>query len=156
MSFATRGGWWVVSQAILLGLYVIALGFTEPVTSGFGLGYARVVGWLLVVASVVMGGWALALLGRRLSPFPAPTDDALLMTRGPFRLVRHPMYGAVIIGAVGLALAFVSPGALVMSLAFPVFFMAKVGHEEDLLMARFPAYRDYRSTIPHRLLPWLL
>jgi protein-S-isoprenylcysteine O-methyltransferase Ste14 len=43
-----------------------------------------------------------------------------------------------------------------VSVLFPVFFTAKAGHEEDLLLRTFPGYREYRSRVPHRLVPWLL
>jgi protein-S-isoprenylcysteine O-methyltransferase Ste14 len=34
--------------------------------------------------------------------------------------------------------------------------MAKSGHEEALLVEEFPEYREYRSVVPYRLIPFVL
>lgn len=156
MSFAERGGWWVLAQAALLVLYAVAALFTEGVEEGFGLGYARVVGVLLIAGAAVMAAWAAALMGTRITPYPAPHAQSVLIERGPYLLVRHPMYGALIIAATGLGLVLVNPWVLAVALLFPVFFTAKAGHEETLCMAALPGYREYRSRVPHRLIPWVL
>jgi protein-S-isoprenylcysteine O-methyltransferase Ste14 len=156
MSFAERGGWWVVGQIALIGIYALALVGTAPVTEGIGLGFARSTGLALAAVALVIGIWSLIVLRRSLSIYPAPLSDAELILRGPYRLVRHPIYLAVILGTVGLALATLNPTALVASLVFVPFFMAKSGHEEDLLIERYPEYREYRSTVSYRLIPWVL
>ncbi len=156
MTFTERGGWWVVGQLALMGLYVLGLLGTDPVSEGVALGFAQGVGLALMGVAIVIGVWSLGLIRRSLSLFPAPTSHALLVRKGPFRLVRHPIYLAVVLGTSGLALAALNPSALVVALVFVPFFMAKSGHEEDLLMERFPEYREYRSTVPYRLIPWVL
>jgi len=95
-------------------------------------------------------------MGWFISIYPAPTSDSELVRGGPFRLVRHPIYLAVILGTIGLALGTLNPTALVAALLFVPFFMAKTGHEEDLLIERFPEYREYRSVVPYRLIPWVM
>lgn len=156
MTFAERGGWWVVAQFVLFALLLVAVLFTEPVSEGFALGYARGVGWVLVAGAIVVAVWAAMLHGPRLSPYPAPISDAALIDHGPYRFVRHPIYGALCIGALGLGLAFLSPLGVVVSFVFPMFFMAKSGREEEHLIEALPEYRDYRSAVPHRLIPWIL
>jgi protein-S-isoprenylcysteine O-methyltransferase Ste14 len=156
MTFAERGGWWVVGQLVLMGLYAVALIGTEPVGEGIGLGFAQITGGVLVGIAVVIFVWSLLLLRRSLTIYPAPLSDAELVLRGPYRLVRHPIYLAVILGTIGLGLAALSPFALVAALVFVPFFMAKSGHEEDLLIETYPEYREYRSTVPYRLIPWVM
>lgn len=156
MTFAERGGWWVIGQLALIGLYVVALIGTDPVDEGIGLGFAQITGIVAIVGAAVIGVWSLALLRRALTIYPAPLSDAELVARGPYRLVRHPIYLAVILGTIGFALAALSPFALLTALVFVPFFMAKSGHEEDLLVASYPEYRQYRSMVPHRLIPWVL
>lgn len=156
MSFAERGGWWVIGQLALMAIFVLALIGTDPVREGIGLGFARITGLVLVAASAVLVVWSFSLMGRHISIYPAPLDDAQLVRSGPFRLVRHPIYLAVIIGATGLALGALSPYALVVGLVFVPFFMAKTGHEEELLVEQFPEYREYRSSVPYRLIPWVM
>jgi protein-S-isoprenylcysteine O-methyltransferase Ste14 len=154
--FAERGGWWVVGQFALIGLYVLALLGTPSITEGIALGFAQIVGVVLVALAVFVGIWALFLLRAQLTAMPAPTEHAVLIESGPYRFVRHPMYGAVSVGMLGLGLAELNPWAVLFALLAFVFFMAKTGHEEGLLVETFPGYREYRSRVPYRLVPWLL
>jgi protein-S-isoprenylcysteine O-methyltransferase Ste14 len=156
VSFADRGGWWVLAQLSLFALYLVALVGTPEIAEGVGLGLARVTGVILVVAGVVVGGWSVVLLGQDLSIFPHPVEEARLVDRGPYRLVRHPIYLAVILGALGLALAFLSTAAAIVALVFVPFFMAKTGFEEDRLVEQVAGYREYRSAIPYRIIPWVM
>jgi protein-S-isoprenylcysteine O-methyltransferase Ste14 len=156
MSFSDRGGWWVVAQILLFATYTYAMVAADGLAEGFGLGFARVTGVGMVVIAAVIGGWSVVILGRDLSIFPHPLEEARLADRGPYRLVRHPIYLAVITGAVGLALAFLNPAGVMVGLSFIPFFMAKTGFEEDRLVDAVPGYRDYRSAIPYRIIPWLM
>jgi protein-S-isoprenylcysteine O-methyltransferase Ste14 len=56
-----------------------------------------------------IGGPALVVTGfmslrDKISPFVTPVSDELVTT-GPYKLVRHPMYGGLIIFAIGLSMA---------------------------------------------------
>ena len=146
----------MLAQLALFALYVVALIGTPGISEGFGLGFARIIGVVLVVTGAVIGGWSVVLLGRDLSIFPHPVEEARLVDAGPYRLVRHPIYLAVILGALGLALAFLNTAAAIVAIVFIPFFMAKTGFEEDRLVEQVPGYRDYRSAIPYRIIPWVM
>ncbi len=156
VSFADRGGWWVVAQLALFGLYALAILGTESIAEGIGLGYARVTGVVIVVIAAVIGIWSLILLGRNLTIYPYPVDQATLTDSGPYRLVRHPIYLAVIVGGVGLALALLNTAGVLVALVFIPFFGAKTGFEEEGLVEHVPGYRTYRSAIPYRIIPWVM
>ena len=153
MTFSERGGWWVLAQLGLFAVYIYALGGTDSLTEGFGLGFARITGVVTLVIGIGIGVWSMVILGKDLTIFPHPMEEATLVDQGPYRLVRHPIYFGVILGAVGLALAFANPAAVIVSLVFIPFFMAKTGFEEDRLVENVPGYREYRSTIPYRIIP---
>jgi protein-S-isoprenylcysteine O-methyltransferase Ste14 len=156
VSFTERGGWWVVAQLALFGLYALAIFGTESITEGVGLDFARIVGMVMVVAAVVIGVWSLVLLGRNLTIYPYPVHGATLTDSGPYRLVRHPVYLAVIAGGVGLALALLNTAGVLVALVFIPFFGAKTGFEEEGLVEHVPGYRTYRSAIPYRIIPWMM
>ena len=153
MTFSDRGGWWVIAQLALFAVYGYALLATDGLTEGFGLGVARITGVVTLVAGIGIGAWSMVILGKDLTIFPHPVEEARLVDQGPYRLVRHPIYFGVILGAVGLALAFANPAAVLVALVFIPFFMAKTGFEEDALVDNVPGYREYRSTIPYRIIP---
>lgn len=148
-----HGEGWVALQAALLLLYLVAprLGPAWPVPlrrAGRALGgLGGLGGGLLLVTG------ALA-LGRQLTPLPLPKANGALVERGPYRLVRHPIYGGVCLGALGGALLTAHSGRLAMTLLLLLFFDAKARREETWLIHRYPAYSAYQRRV-RRLIPWL-
>jgi protein-S-isoprenylcysteine O-methyltransferase Ste14 len=134
MSNQKRGDGWVLAQFVLFLLNGASWFFGDGVTPfGFlvaGLGMALVV-------------WAGVTMGHSLSPFPRPPRDAELVERGPYRVLRHPIYVGGVLFFAGLSLVF-SVYGLVLTAALALFWLAKARLEERHLLARFPAYDDYR------------
>ena len=149
--FSQRGGWWVIAQFGLFGLILAAL--TRNTTPEAPL---RVIGWLLVVTAALLGGAGLWMMREKLTALPAPRHGAVLLDRGPFSLVRHPIYGGVILGFLGLSIRGGNIYAAVLSVLLVPFFYAKTEHEERLLIAAIPDYEGYRQRVSRRFLPWIL
>ncbi len=104
--------------------------------------------WLVVSAAVA--------LGTRLSALPDPRPGDALIDRGPFRLVRHPIYGGVILGSLAMVVIAGSWWALLPALVLVAVLVVKVGVEERALTLAFPDYPDYRRRVPRRFLPFLV
>jgi protein-S-isoprenylcysteine O-methyltransferase Ste14 len=149
--FAERGGWWVVAQVPLLVVAAVLPPWTARAEAGFShplqwLGLALVAaGPLLVLAGLVA-------LGRALTPFPHPRDGAQLRTHGVFRFVRHPVYGGLVIGALGWALAWLSIVGVAYCALVAVFFDRKARREERWLRSRSPEYAAYERRV-RRFIP---
>jgi protein-S-isoprenylcysteine O-methyltransferase Ste14 len=93
-------------------------------------------------------------LGRSLTPFPRPRRTGELVTQGPYRLARHPIYGGGILFFAGWAL-FSAPLALVGVVALTALWHRKSALEERLLAERFPDYDAYRRATPRRFVPFV-
>lgn len=76
------------------------------------------------------------------------------MRMPPPLLARHPIYGGVILLAFGWALWVQGTLTLLWALVLTVFFDVKSRREELWLIARFPAYADYRRRVC-KLLPFI-
>ncbi|MFT5644832.1 MAG: protein-S-isoprenylcysteine O-methyltransferase Ste14 [Janthinobacterium sp.] len=146
-----RGGMWVVAQAVLLLLFALApaMGPRWPMHGIFQLA-----GWLLAGIGSLLLVSAAVNLGRSLTPFPRPLSDAQLVTAGVYRYVRHPMYCALLIGALGLSLATESVPRLACTGILFVFFDLKARREERWLEQQYPAYAAYKTRV-RKLIPWL-
>jgi protein-S-isoprenylcysteine O-methyltransferase Ste14 len=113
--------------------------------------------WLGAVSTTVsVFAFALAVYGllylrRSLSIIP---EARRLVTGGPYRLVRHPLYAAEILAAV--AFVTVNPGARTMAVLAPFIAtqLLRSRYEERLLTRTYPQYAEYaRHT--RRLIPFL-
>lgn len=151
-----RGTGWVVGQVVLFGLFLASVIGGGDVPDIPGIIFARITGVVVALGGAAISIWAFRYHGPDLSPFPRPVEGQGLIDQGPYRYVRHPMYTGIIVFTLGVGLAYANPVTMLSSLAFTVFFMAKSGYEEELLVAHVPGYRDYRSEVPWRLLPYLL
>ena len=152
----SRGVSWVVAQGVLFVLFLIAVFAGEAVSGVPGLVFVWIIGVAVAVAGSALTVWAVVLHGSRLSPFPFPVDGAPVIDSGPYRYVRHPMYSGIVLFTLGVGLGYGKPIVLLSSLTFLVFFVAKSGHEEDMMVTHMDGYREYRSRVPWRIIPYLV
>lgn len=151
--FAARGGWWVAGQVLAFVIVAAAL-LWAPERDVTPL--VTVIGWGLVAAGVVLAADGMYQIRGHLTAYPAPLDHGRLVEHGSYRLVRHPIYGGLVVAVVGLAIASGNFVAVVAGIGLGGFFFAKSGFEERLLVARYPDYPGYQSRVRPRLIPWLL
>ena len=107
-----RGEGWVVIQFILLA-GVGAAGLTGPAWNGLSRDVTSVVGTGLLGVGLVLALRGLVDLRGALTALPHPRDGVSLVDTGSYALVRHPIYGGIIVGAAGYGLLMASPPALV-------------------------------------------
>jgi protein-S-isoprenylcysteine O-methyltransferase Ste14 len=135
-----------VACAVAMGT-AVATGDPSPQTP-----YLLVVlGELVAVAGFAWMLVAVTFLGRCFSVLPEARG---LVTRGPYSVVRHPVYLGEIAACFGLVLA--APSAL-NAVAFACFAVAQAVRmklEERALQAAFPEYESYARRVP-RLVPAL-
>ena len=143
-----RGEWYFIAQLVLFALILLApLAPGQPAwPSPLSLA-ARGLGLLLGLAGFALAAAGLVGLGRNLSPLPHPKDDAVLVEGGIYGRARHPIYGGLIMGALGWALLTNSLLALALAVMLLLFFEVKSRREERQLLARFPGYAAYRRRV---------
>lgn len=113
-----------------------------------------VAGWAAIGLAVVVGVAGAWELGRHLRIHPRPPQRAELRTTGVYRLVRHPIYAAVLVGSAGEAVLAARPEPIVGFVGLSLVLHVKAGYEERLLRERFgEAYDTYASRVP-RLVPF--
>ena len=149
-----RGERWVFAQFGVLAIAIaVVLTTRESLTGGPAVTAAGLVSTLV---GAVLGLAGVRSLGRNLTPYPEPVRRGELVQSGAYGLVRHPIYGAVVLITVGLALVVRSWPGLVAALVVTGFFYAKAGFEERRLERVYPEYQAYRAATPHRIIPWIL
>ena len=79
--------------------------------------------------------------------------DHELITSGPYKYVRHPLYTGAIIFLVCIPLALGSLISFVISLLFPILLVYRIRIEEKMLIDHLPGYKDYKNRVKYRLIP---
>jgi protein-S-isoprenylcysteine O-methyltransferase Ste14 len=148
-----RGEGWFLLQLLLFGVIAVS-GAAGPAWSGWPRQAAIGLGAVLVGCGGVLSLRGVFDLRENLTPFPRPLPGARLVESGSYRLVRHPIYGGLILGAVGWGLLTASLLALLGALVLTAFFDLKSRREEIWLSDQFEDYGAYRSRA-RRLLPWI-
>jgi protein-S-isoprenylcysteine O-methyltransferase Ste14 len=99
--------------------------------------------------------WALYSLSYLRNRFSIVPEARGLVTSGPYRLVRHPIYLGEIVAGLGLVLpTLLTLHALVLAL-FLAAQMARTFYEERMLKAVYPSYADYARRT-RRLIPFVV
>ena len=149
-----RDGWWVAAQIPLLALAAFLPPWFPAAARNAADLCVRFAGAALLLIASGMVLAASASLGRYLTPFPRPRDNARLRERGVYGLVRHPLYSGIILAAAGWSMWWLSwPGGVSMVL-LGLFFDRKASYEEYWLSRTFESYADYRARV-RKLIPWI-
>lgn len=142
-----RGIWYVLIQAILIGLILFGPKGPDLLTSQFPKIILLSCGISIGLISILFMLIAAINLGKNLTPLPCPKDNAQLVQSGLYRYVRHPIYFGVLLAA--LAWLLIYPNAYILLYAIGLFFLfdIKARREEVWLVERFPAYQDYQTKV---------
>jgi len=111
---------------------------------------------LLIVLGLAFSIWARVVLGTNWSGVVTLKVDHQLVDRGPYRLIRHPIYTGVLIALLGSGLAAGQVRGLLAFLIALVAIWLKSRIEERWMLREFgDRYAAYRRT-SWALLPYLL
>jgi protein-S-isoprenylcysteine O-methyltransferase Ste14 len=114
-------------------------------------GNLAVVGDVIALASAVWMLLSVVTLGRCFGLLPEVRG---LVTRGPYRLVRHPIYLGEIGALIGLTVASASIANVLVIAAFIIAQSIRMRFEEAALEKHFPEYRAYAAGRP-RVIPFI-
>jgi protein-S-isoprenylcysteine O-methyltransferase Ste14 len=103
-------------------------------------------GIVLFVLGLGFAIWARVHIGRNWGTPMSQKDDPELVTSGPYRLVRHPIYSGILVAGLGTAIA-LSWFWLVAVLLAGVYFVYSATVEERYMTEQFPeTYPAYRRS----------
>jgi protein-S-isoprenylcysteine O-methyltransferase Ste14 len=114
-----------------------------------------VIGVLLCVSGLAVAVSARVHLGRNWGMPMIEKAEPVLVTSGPYRLVRHPIYSGLLVAVLGTALVINLIGLVIVAVMTGYFYYC-ASVEERNLTATFPlAYPTYRKSTK-MLIPYVL
>lgn len=140
-----RGEWWLLGQLVLIAMDIALPAWPLRWSSPQGL---MVVGVVVLIAGLVLAAVAFVQLGSSLTPLPEPMPNAELKAQGLYGFCRHPLYLAVLVCALGMAL--IKGGVLhpLLLLGLAVLLRGKAKREEQALLRHYPDYGAYQQRVP--------
>jgi protein-S-isoprenylcysteine O-methyltransferase Ste14 len=155
------------SRLLQAGLVVVA------VTLIFNFNHLLVTGWLttriiprevpyvlggatLTLAGLLFSVWARVTLGRNWSGTVTIKENHELIQRGPYQVVRHPIYTGFLLGMLGTAFVFGAARCFIGVLIIGLAFWLKSQIEEQFMVQQFgEQYLHYRQHV-RALIPYIL
>ncbi len=156
-SGAERARYWLV---LVIGYFlVIKSSGLPPPFDWLVVPHITASAWMgafLCMSGLLFAIWARAILGRNWSGVITLKEEHELIERGPYRIVRHPIYTGILAMFAGTAIAIGYFGAFLGLLLVFVSFWLKLKREEDLMLKHFPAeYAVYQRRVK-RIIPFLV
>lgn len=107
-----------------------------------------------VLAALLML-WARLTFGARSFHAGANPTAGGIVTTGPYRFIRHPIYAAILYFVWAGVASHFSARALAAGLSATAAIVVRLAAEERLLVERYPEYRDYAART-RRLIPFVV
>lgn len=137
-----RFGDWLLAFG---GTFIPALLRPDGAHPAWGLEW----GFILQLCGVLICLWSFVYLGRS---FGFAAADRGLVRRGPYRVVRHPIYASYVLLQFGYVLQSMSLRNLAVALLATACNVGRIRAEERVLTAN-PAHAGYRTRVRWRLIP---
>lgn len=114
----------------------------------------HIAGLVMLAAGFALGAWAMA-VNRFFSAVVRIQKERghAVVSRGPYRLVRHPSYAGGLLATIGIPLLLNSLWALIPASVVVALTIARTALEDRTLQNELPGYTEYAQRTRYRLVP---
>lgn len=120
------------------------------------LAWVAWMGLAITIAGLALAVWARVTMGKNWSAMVTVKKQHELVRRGPYRIVRHPMYSGIILAALGTVIVFGRASGLFGLVLVFVGFWLKLRLEEQFMTEEFGAqYIQFKQQV-RALIPFVI
>ncbi len=141
-----------IASLAAVGIAVGGIAFLALNNTLFSSNFPGIIVQVLAVGLMI---WARIVFGRRSFHAGANPTEGRLVTNGPYRFLRHPIYAAATYFIWAGVLSYRTIEAIAAAVVVTICLVVRMLLEERFLRATYPEYREY-SQQTKRLIPFLL
>ncbi|MBU6370976.1 MAG: isoprenylcysteine carboxylmethyltransferase family protein [Patescibacteria group bacterium] len=158
-----RTGWWkretllrlaIAACVVVIFLLLPAKNIGASYADSPAYGILAALGIFLVAAGLGYALWARMNLGRNWSGYPSVQENHELVTSGPYRTVRHPIYTGIILALAG-SLMVGAVGWIVAFFTITPILLLRIPAEEKIMRGLFPNEYPAYMKRTKRLVPFI-
>lgn len=139
-----------LSLVLVQSLSIIFIFLTGPVLM------ENIFLFLIEVFALLLGLWAILVVSHKskiqISPEVAPGSK--LVTEGPYKKIRHPMYSALLLLTLVLVLNSFTWQRMIFWIILFIDLLVKIHYEENILERYFNGYKDYQKNT-FKIIPFI-
>jgi protein-S-isoprenylcysteine O-methyltransferase Ste14 len=114
----------------------------------------HVAGWAGLAVAFLFASWAMLSNTYASRTVRIQSDRGhQVVTAGPYRYVRHPMYVGVILSVMSIPLILRSWWAIIPAVLIVILFFIRTGLEDRTLKKKLTGYKEYAERVRYRILP---
>jgi protein-S-isoprenylcysteine O-methyltransferase Ste14 len=114
-----------------------------------------IVGLAVEIIGIAIGFWAvIAMNESKIHIAPKPRSGSVLIQKGPYKLIRHPMYLAIIVTFIPILISHFSFLRLAIMAVLTINLFVKLNFEETLLKKHFVDYEEYTKK-SKKIIPYI-
>jgi protein-S-isoprenylcysteine O-methyltransferase Ste14 len=143
----SRGGWRLRGVSLVIIVVASLVIRRAPGSSSLAIhsGVLEAVGTIVFVSGLAFAVWARIHLGRNWGVPMTQRAEPELVTSGPYRYLRHPIYTGILMGLLGTALA-INLYYLIALAVLTGYFVFSANVEERNMTVAFPEqYPEYKA-----------
>lgn len=113
--------------------------------------------WIFYIAGWILGLWSILAMGiGNINAGPDPLPEGRLVSRGPYAVIRHPMYTAILLVFTPLLFDHFTIPRLFIMMVLIINLLLKIRYEEKQMnLSHCNKYREY-SAGTWQLIPYVL
>lgn len=152
--FVLSGKWLLLAR---MGYHIALLGYFGLIGSSTAslAALPAIAGTTLMLVAIGLRAWSMQTLGERFRGYEVRAEPRGLETGGPYALVRHPSYLAIVLFDLGMPLLLNSAWMLPLLVVLLAAMLRRVSAEERLLLTAYPVDYPVYVARTRRIVPMI-